>query len=298
MSVCFERKTYTEQQAARLLWDVESVMDLMNRRVYYQMTGRHRQELEDLWVAEPEHRRTASLGSNYGYYQGMGEVIRFYVTEFEAQRQQILSDFCAQHPEIENIPENRMIGYTCMMPNSTPLVEVAQDGQTAQGIWYTIAQETVGRPGGHSEGLWRGEKIAADFVREGERWKIWHLVVSNDYFNPAGTNHSDQPLEFPEGQDPRQLQFGSPTIPMLTHDSRLHWADNYPPEPQPYHHYEPGMGYGPEGWRTAITRPAAAISQQRIVRGRALREQARKRPRPGPGGPGGPGGPQQDPEVN
>ena len=32
---------------------------------------------------------------------------RFYVTEFEAQRQEILSDFCTQHPEIENIPENR-----------------------------------------------------------------------------------------------------------------------------------------------------------------------------------------------
>ena len=58
MSVCFEHKTYTDQQAARLLWDVESVMDLMNRRVYYQMAGRHRQELEDLWVTEPEHRRT------------------------------------------------------------------------------------------------------------------------------------------------------------------------------------------------------------------------------------------------
>ena len=90
---------------------------------------------------------------------------------------------------------------------------------------------------------------------EGEQWKIWHLVVSNDYFNPAGTNHSDQPLEFPEGQDPRQLRFGSPTLPMLTHDSRLQWADNYPPEPQPYHHYEPAMGYGPEGWRTAYHPP-------------------------------------------
>ena len=137
----------------------------------------------------------------------------------------------------------------------------------------------MGRPGGHSEGLWRGEKIAADFVREGEQWKIWHLVVSNDYFNPAGTNHSDQPLEFPEGQDPRQLRFGSPTLPMLTHDSRLHWADNYPPEPQPYHHYEPAMGYGPEGWRTAITRPAAAISQQRIDRA----EPCGSRPGNGPG---------------
>ena len=105
--------------------------------------------------------------------------------------------------------------------------------------------------------------------------------MSNDYFNPAGTGRPAHPLEFPEGQDPRQLRFRLPRpLPMLTHDSRLHSADGCFPEPQPYHHYEPAMGYGPEGWRTAITRPAAAISQQRIDRGRALREQARKRPRP------------------
>lgn len=289
MSIQYQGRTLSEAEALTHVWDVEEVMEVMNRRVYYAMQGRHEEELADLWVTSPELQKTASFGRNYGYYCGMEEIRRYYVTDFLAKRQEILDEFRAQNPAIENKPENRMIGYTSMAPNSTPLVEIAADGKTAQGVWYAIAQETVGRPGEQSTAMWRGEKLAADFVKEAGGWKIWHLVIANDYFNPAGTPHEAQPLDFPPGQDPRQLEFGTPTIAKLLHDSRLHWADNYPPAPKPYLTYEDSMGYGPEGWRTAIQRPEGAISPQRLAKGAKLKEEARKRSPGGPGGPGGPG---------
>ncbi len=294
MSVTFEGKTWSEESAMQHVLDVESVMDLMNRRVFYLIEGKHRQELEDLWVQELEHRATASFGRNYGYYDGWDEVQRYYVREYEAQRWEILKEFAAEDPTIQATEENLSIGFTCMNPNSTPLVEIAGDGQTAQGVWYSIAQETTGRAGGKSTAIWRGEKLAADFVKEPAGWKLWHLVISTDYTNLAGTPHETQPLEYAPGDDPRQQEFGSPTIPMLTHDSRLHWADNYPPEPQPYETWSEEIGYGPKGWRTAITRPVEAISPERIAKARAKREELRRQPQHGPGGPGGPGGPEKE----
>ena len=287
MSVVFEGRSWSEEDALRQVWDVENVMEIMNRRVYYGIEGKHRQELEELWVREPEHRATASFGSNYGYYDGWEEIRRWYVTEYEAGRLEILKSFAAEDPSIGVKPENLSVGYTSMAPDSTPLVEIAGDGRTAQGVWYSITQETIGRPNGQSTAEWRGEKIAADFVREADGWKIWHLVIANDYTNPAGVPHEAQPLEFGPGESPVEIAFGKPTIPMLTHDSRLHWADNYPPEPKPYETWTEAIGYGPKGWRTAVTRPAGAIGAARIEKARALRAEARNRPpAEGPGGPG------------
>ena len=298
MSVLFEGRTWSEEAAMRHVLDIEEVMEVMNRRVFYLIEGKHREELADLWVREPEHRATASFGRDYGYYDGWQEIERYYVTEYEKKRREILTEFAAENPSIKVCEENLGIGFTCMNPNSTPLVEIAGDGQTAQGVWYSIAQETTGRAGGRSEAIWRGEKLAADFIREAEGWKIWHLVIATDYVNPAGTPHEAQPLEYGPGEDPREIEFGTPTISKLTHDSRLHWADNYPPEPAPYEHWSEAIGYGPKGRRTAIQRPADAISPERIAAAQRKREELRKRP-PRMGTPGGPKAPEhQQEEVN
>lgn len=68
-------------------------------------------------------------------------------------------------------------------------------------VYYAIAQELVGRPDGQSTAMWRREKLAADFVKEAGGWKIWHLVIANDCFNPAGTPHEAQPLADQPGAD-------------------------------------------------------------------------------------------------
>ena len=249
MSITFEHRLYTERELIQRVWDIEDVMSLMNRRVYYVAQGLRRQELNDLWVRESDHRKTASFGRNYGYYLGMDEIVRYYVVEHEEQRQAILDEYCAAYPDIENIPANLNIGFTTLGPTSTPVVEIAQDRATARGIWYSIAQETTGRPGGKSQAIWRGEKVAADFVREGDEWKIWHLVITTDYTNPAGVRHEDEPFSYAPGTDPLQVEFGRPTMPVLTHDNRYHWSDDYPYVPDPYETFTPSQSYAPEGHR-------------------------------------------------
>ena len=66
----------------------------------------------------------------------------------------------------------------------TPVIEVAGDGKTAKGIWYSIG---IGvRPNVNSDGTytkstsWMWEKYAVDFIKEDGKWKIWHLINMMD----------------------------------------------------------------------------------------------------------------------
>ena len=65
-----------ERQMGRI-WDVEQVKQLMHKRVFLQTWDRRQEELDTLWVTDPELQKTASYGSNWGYYVGM-EAIRGY----------------------------------------------------------------------------------------------------------------------------------------------------------------------------------------------------------------------------
>ena len=53
------------------IWDVEEVKQLMHKRVFLQTSDQRQEELDTLWVKAPELQKTASFGSNWGYYVGM-----------------------------------------------------------------------------------------------------------------------------------------------------------------------------------------------------------------------------------
>ena len=51
---------YTDEENAVRLMDVETVKDLLARRAYYLDSCDYAGELSDLWVQDPENRKTAS----------------------------------------------------------------------------------------------------------------------------------------------------------------------------------------------------------------------------------------------
>ncbi len=238
---------FTEEELVARLWDTEDIKDLMSRRFYLSAAERRREELTELWVSQPEHMATASFGRNWGYYVGMEAISQYYVVKHDQERKAHLKAIAAADSSVADVPENLGIGCMNQHPVSTPLVELSGDGKTARGLWYCIAQETVSRPDGTAQALWVAEKMGVDFVKEDGKWKIWHLVIANDFTNEAGEDFSEQSAYLPEGQDPVKVEFGSPTIPMLTHDRAFNWCDNYPPEPKPYYSYSDAESYGPLG---------------------------------------------------
>lgn len=212
------------------VWAVEQVKDLMSRRAMYSANEERERELEELWVKEPAHQMTASFGRNYGYYVGMDAIRDYYVTAHQ-----------------QRIDALNGVGYMENHAVSSPYVELAGDGHSARGLWYSIGQETYPDADGKVKALWVNDKIAADFLLEEEGWKIWHLVLSNDVWHPAGVPMMAMPDKLPPEMDWIRSEFGTPTVPMQVHNPLYLWSDDYPTMPKPYETITGAESFGPEG---------------------------------------------------
>lgn len=244
----FVEPVYTELETLQRLMDMEACRSLMNRRAYYIANEMRRQEIDDMWVTEPEYRLTASFGKNSGYYVGMDNIIKYYVIQRYEQRKAQLEALSRIDPTVENTTENLNIGCSCMHPITTPRLFLAADGKTAQGLWHSIGKETFIKENGTVDAHWIVERIGVDFIKETSgQWRIWHILQIHDISLQATQSASTLPWNLAPGDDPVCQEFGVPTIPIVTHDPSYNWEDNYPPVPKAYPSYSDAMSYGPKG---------------------------------------------------
>jgi hypothetical protein len=73
---------------------------------------------------------------------------------------------------------------------TTPVIEVAGDAKTAQGVWLSPGCET-GRENGDVTAFWTWIKIAGDFVKEDGQWKIWHYHRYDIFTTPYGQSWTE-----------------------------------------------------------------------------------------------------------
>jgi hypothetical protein len=69
-------------------------------------------------------------------------------------------------------------GWMDLQALSSPVIEVAEDGETAKGLWMapTVATECHkgdAAPAGHVVWL----RFAVDFIKEADGWKFWHYRI-------------------------------------------------------------------------------------------------------------------------
>ena len=225
---------YTDLELIQRVWDVEEVKKLCAKRCYYLANDWREKELDELWVTGEAAKKTASFGRNWGYYVGMDAIRDYYVNRHNQQ--------------IDALPgKNHGDGCLFHHPASTGLVYEAYDGQTARGLWYCISQETVPTSDTEADARWYLEKLAIDFLKEDGVWKIWHVVVATDLTSEAGQDYMQQKVYLPDRENPAYVEFGEPTISMLTHNVMFNWLDNYPAPPVPYQTFNEDNSYGPEG---------------------------------------------------
>jgi hypothetical protein len=63
---------------------------------------------------------------------------------------------------------------------TTPVVEVAEDNQTAKGMWMSTGAILMLHDEGAEDGrsfTWDAGKYAVDFIRTDKGWRVWHLHV-------------------------------------------------------------------------------------------------------------------------
>ena len=249
------KKQYTDDELIQRVTDVMEIRNVMGKHAYYHAKGMHEQELKEIWVQKPENQATASFGQNWGYNVGMERIDAYYGKGSVENYQKDLEELAAYDPTVEVKKENLGIGSLVIHMLTAPYIEVAGDGKTAQGLWYSPGAVGGVHPG-RADGMLMYEKYGVDFIKEDGEWKIWHLFVGTDFATPAGQDlKGDTPMEIErkikagemEAMVHPAAQIDDPAfIPMEAYSLKYNYSF-YPPLPEPYYSFDECVSNGPEG---------------------------------------------------
>ena len=154
---------------------------LMSKHVYYHAGGVHREEIEEFWVK----REDCTWAHNFGQMGSRSNFIACYADNQEKNNREIYEQVLAVYPEIGNAPDYRAISEEAMHYTASPIIEVAEDGQSAKAYFYTpgCIFSTL-NPQREREGTWIWERYGADFEYEDGEWKFLNLKVCCDAAGP------------------------------------------------------------------------------------------------------------------
>ncbi|MDR1573853.1 MAG: nuclear transport factor 2 family protein [Clostridiales Family XIII bacterium] len=152
---------------------VHSIQNLMGRLTYMYEGGEYELMLEQFARDTPGvTAEMAGFGQAPGLAGARKVVVDFWTEQYKRHEAEMRRIF----PDDAN--ETGRNGVLDLQALSSPVTEVADDLQTAKGMWYapTVAAEChagAERPTAHCVWL----KFAVDFVRENGEWKIWHYHI-------------------------------------------------------------------------------------------------------------------------
>lgn len=169
------------RQDARIARDVQEIQNLMSRRAMLHSIGHNEEELE-LW----SKKRQIRWAQNGGCWVG-DDYRRYYVEVNFAMQKAQLDALSRSNPAIENdFAKNRYIGSTVLHVLTTPIIEIAGDGQSAKAFWYTPGVILSSPDGKRAEGVNMWERYGVDLVREEGKWRFLHIEVITDFAYPFG----------------------------------------------------------------------------------------------------------------
>ncbi len=225
---------------------VIEVQNSFSRHSYYHASCRHVDELADIWVKEDgPYAATARWRSNFGIIEGIVQIRTFYGDNLMEHLKSLLASISSIIPEVKNIPENLGVGFgyemNCL---TTPVIEIAGDGKTAKGLWYSPGVNIVGsvmKEGKTSmRGEWRMTKYGVDFAKEDNKWKIWHLFICLDNTPPNWSYENGKAVYEPSGV----AGTGAPAAGTKGGDEKGHPSNvargiSMKPNPDPYKAWDP-----------------------------------------------------------
>jgi hypothetical protein len=169
-----------EEKVQRSL-DYQQVQNVASLHEYYHAALMHKEEYENIWSRK---RDDISWTNNNQKMPNRKSFHKFYVEDVVKMKTTSLEALHKQRPDIEIKPENYGAGILWCHTLTTPVIQIAGDGQTAKGIWMSWGHVTGPNPDGWMC-TWAYEKYGMDFVKEDGEWKIWHLHTFVDFYSPV-----------------------------------------------------------------------------------------------------------------
>ena len=212
---------------ADVVEDTTAIANIMGAFTFLNCYKQHKRQFENWSHNEP------TITLNDGKYVGYEAVKAFFVDYHEAQTRWANETMRKLFPEElgdKSDEEIWAVGSNTVLNFTTPLIEVAFDGQTAKGMWYVYGSTTEVYSTG-PKAAWNFGRCAVDFVKEDGVWKILHMTMFTDIQCPVGGNWGKDKMYPHEG-----VEIPEPTV-------KEHYYTGYgedflslvePPLPEPY----------------------------------------------------------------
>lgn len=241
------KTNYSAEQLVSRWEDRREIKNLMGKYAYCILLKKESEIFDMLWSQE---QPDICLGFNKGYYTGKAAVARYYesIHKNNLLKASVLKKVFPEQLGGKTDEELYGIGDFEYVPLSTPVIELAEDGKTAKGIWYSQGTYAdVGTSGPVSYWTWRC--YAIDFIKEDGEWRIWHLLSVEDINHPAGQNWTKEPEPYPELPEFAELSavfIPEPTVPEAVRE--LYYPGRpfakQPKLPEPYETFGDTFSYG------------------------------------------------------
>ena len=131
----------------------------------------------------------------------------------------------------------------------TPCIQVAGDGETAKGAWWSMGHEAApenATKGAPIRAYWSYVKFAADFIKDGDAWYLWHLAYIGMFSTEYHKSWVDRATP-PEGVEwtisKADLKPDAPPfIADNSYSQKTMYRKYLPASPEPYETYDEEEG--------------------------------------------------------
>ena len=176
--------------------DQRALKNLMGKYANLLILNREGEIFDMLWSDAED----ACLGLNGGWYRGPEAVRGFYAAC--AERNALVTSLLKKRFPLligdKSDEELKGVGPMKVKPMYTPLIEVAEDGKTAKGLWTCWGSHNKVEPCGPIA-RWCWGYFAADFVKGADGWRIWHMQNTDDIDSVCGQSWG-KPEKLPEDE--------------------------------------------------------------------------------------------------
>ena len=184
---------------------INEVENLMARHIYYHACCFNKEELDNIWTRlQPDE---AAWKQNFGWWYTMDHIYPYYAPESAKIRgENIRLELMEARPELaERLKsiDGRKLSEMSTHVLSSSVIEIAEDGMSARGLWYTPGFALRGF-GGQLGVTWMYEKYGGDFIYEDGEWKFLHLLICMDIMGNGDTTDwcNPAPMGGPGGPPP------------------------------------------------------------------------------------------------
>lgn len=228
--------------------DIRTVQNIVSKMAYMQEAAMYEARMQ--FIAQKTPGVTIEIGGRgvFEGYEGARKTLIGVEKHFEESHakgmKRLFPDikFGSNHA---GLFESELIG--------TPVIEVADDGNTARGVWVSLM--AIGKT--HEDdpapqAMWVWWRTAIDFVKEDGNWKIWHLKKNPFFGAPYKKDWVQQTLNMPSVEEIVKgggINHGPQPdgIPTSYDSYRITREPTYEPAPpEPYKTFNPKNSYQSE----------------------------------------------------